>query len=73
MPVNETLTSSFDGLPLPLGTNGRISITPFALSPREPTPYQVLTMSTSAVVAPPSTSMIVCLMPRDGSSGENVN
>ena len=70
--VSETLTSSavapFAGL-----LRGRISSEPLELSPSEPTPYQVFTMSSSVVVAPALMSMSVCLTPFVTSSGVKVS
>src|SRR5437867_11635340 len=51
---------------------GRISSTPLALSPRLPMPYQLRTMSLSAVVAPASTSRTVCFMLFDPSGPDGV-
>src|SRR5947209_5810909 len=54
--------------PLPALDVGWISSTPFAASPRLPTPYQLRTMSSRAMVPPASTSMIVCLTGFEASS-----
>ena len=54
-------------------SSGRISSTPFAVSPSEPTPYQLRTMSSSAVVAFASISIVVDFTPFDASSPCGVN